>query len=1382
MPMQTESTPTSQPKPSPERRRLFTGKKHWWVGITLIAIFFLVLFFNSYFNIISNVDINPTGTTLTEKFYLSGPDPYYNMRLVDHTVQTGRYPYYSEKDPLLEYPIGESGGRGPLLVMSAIGFSKLLLPFMNESDALGYAMQFLPALFGALLIFPVYFIGKILFGRKAGLVAALLIAIIPIHISSGHGSAYGLFDHDSFNLFLFFLTFCFLIKSIKETDSKRSILYALLAGIPLAALSMVWVEAQFLYTVITVYAIVQLLIDIVTKKVEFRFVRSIAIALFAGYLISWPVTFTGGYLISLPIFLAAGVAVFGGICLLFEKKKIPWVITIPLIAVIGGVVALFLYIINGMSNLPSFLSPLLKISDILFGSGIYGNKVSLTIAEAGTSNMSRTVMSYGPALYWFAWAGFFFLIYQYVKQKGRKDYLLLIVLFAINIWLTSTAGRFLNDMVPIIAILAGWIIWFLISKVDYKQMARNIRNAGGGLRGIRKGVKVYHLIGVLFVAFLVFLPNGFLTLDAAVPSAVTKNGTSNMKYDIFGKNHTSAFGSSSYKEQYWVDAYSWLNNQDTNIANPAQRPAFISWWDYGFYEVAVGGHPAVADNFQDGIPPAANFHTAKSEKEGTAVWIVRLLEGHLKHNKGIFSSEVITTLQKHLGENNTNNITKWMTIRGSSPSYHTPIGANYDVELSKIMRVGEQYYDNAYYHDISQLLNDTLTDDAITWLYHDIQQATGYSIRYYGVEGYDEQIFNIFAFLGDKSNVLNALRIPGKKFNNPEDDFIQVKYVGYYIDPNTGEQGAEGEWNATELNTMSPEDLRLIQVTGTTTVYKEDYFNTMFYRTYIGGQPQQDEQGKLQPSQQQIPCAGLIHFAAEYITTQYPYQYGRVAVVIAKYYEGAFLNGSISCNNTPLQSSDVAIPRVALFDKYGIGHDYTFTDAQGNFSLIAPAGNITLQISYYSYSGELLLKYIIFNQTNNSLYSPITDDEAMRRPGAQYQRNFTITINQSTVEGFVYNDNNNNGSYEPAIDSPLSGVTVQLKDELFSNQVDPVVTNATGHYIFNNLYPSTYNLSAVENGFTLHSKSIGVEPDHLFYNVSKPKPAAMKGVVYYDADADKAYTTGEEISNVQVQLSYTKLDDTEMIIGSTTSDAKGSYSFSALVPGEYTLNATKQNSITGYLDYLTEQTTTLAANTTTWLNISLTYAPVTVSGNTLYGTTKVNDITITFAPDTSVENNTAKRVASTSDAAGSYVAQLTPGSYNISVDKREGLTQVYSFTGQLTLSVGQGVASYQIALIKHSVTVSGTTKYNTVGKANMTINFLRNETVINNTASDTSKISSTGGIYTVELTPGSYNVTIEELVNETGQNITYRFKGDITVNTGDTPRTLTIILTREESP
>ncbi|MBN1280800.1 MAG: glycosyltransferase family 39 protein, partial [Candidatus Thermoplasmatota archaeon] len=792
----------STPATKVTERKHRQWKKNWWIGITLVVIFFLVLFMNSYFNFVSNVNINPNGTALSDTFYLSGPDPYYNMRLVENTAQTGRFPYFTSADPLLAYPFGKSGGRAPLLVMSAVGFSQLLTPFMSEADALGYAMQFIPALFGALLVFPVYFLGKILFGRKAGLLAALFIALIPIHISSGHGSAYALFDHDSFNLFLFFLTFLFLILCIKEKDTKRSLLYALLAGIPLAALSMVWVEAQFLYTVITVYAVIQLLIDLFTNKVEERFVIGIVVALFTGFLVSWPITYASGVLLDLPFYLAAGLAAFGGLCILFKRRHIPWVVSYPLIAGVAAAAALFLYIVYTNPQTFSLFAPLSAISELLYGAGIYGSKVSLTIAEAGTYNISRTVMSYGPALYWIAWAGFVFLFYQFLKQKGRRDYLFIIALFIINIWLTSTAGRFLNDMVPLIALLAGYIVWYIIEKIDYKQMARNIRNAGGGLRGLRKGVKIYHLFGVLFVAFLIFLPNGFLTLDAAVPSAVTKNGTSNMKYDIFGEDHTSAFGSSSYKEQYWVDAYSWLSKQDTDISEPAERPGYISWWDYGFYEVAVGGHPTVADNFQDGIPPASNFHTATSEKEGIAVWIVRLLEGNRRdNNENAFSPEVIATLDTHLGVNNSTKVRTWMLNPQSSPSYNSPIGAAYDAELSTLISVGEQYRENAYYHDIVALFNESLNDEEVTWLYHDIQQATGYSIRYYGVEGYDEQIFNIFAFLSDKSNILTALRTAGTQFYNPEDDFIQVQYTGYTVNTD-GTPGPDGQWTAQELNDM----------------------------------------------------------------------------------------------------------------------------------------------------------------------------------------------------------------------------------------------------------------------------------------------------------------------------------------------------------------------------------------------------------------------------------------------------------------------------------------------------------------------------------------------------------------------------------------------------
>jgi len=114
-------------------------KKNWWITISLVSVFLLVLFLNSYFNVTSGDTFNPDGDGL-DRYYLSGPDPYYNMRLVDETLygeNAGHYPFYSEGDPLLNYPLGRSGGRAPLFNMMAIGFSNLLTPFMDEIAAVG---------------------------------------------------------------------------------------------------------------------------------------------------------------------------------------------------------------------------------------------------------------------------------------------------------------------------------------------------------------------------------------------------------------------------------------------------------------------------------------------------------------------------------------------------------------------------------------------------------------------------------------------------------------------------------------------------------------------------------------------------------------------------------------------------------------------------------------------------------------------------------------------------------------------------------------------------------------------------------------------------------------------------------------------------------------------------------------------------------------------------------------------------------------------------------------------------------------------------------------------------------------------------------------------
>jgi dolichyl-phosphooligosaccharide-protein glycotransferase len=1380
----TKTVATESPAAPKSHRfsiRSVKARKNFWVGVTLIAIFFLVLFFNTYFNLTSNANINSQGTDLTSKFYLSGPDPYYNMRLVENTSQTGTFPYYYVNDPLLNYPIGQTGGRGPLMVMSAIAFSKVLTPFMSPSDALGFAMQFIPALFGALLVFPVYLIGRIIFGRKEGIIAALLIAIIPIEVSSGHGSAFALFDHDSFNLLMYFMTFLFFLISFKEKDRIKSILYAVLAGVPLAALTMVWTEAEFLYAVLAVYIVVQLIIDVILNKTSVQFVRSSAIMMFTGFFVSLPVIIHTPTPISLPFFLALGVTLFGAACLFFRWRKVPWIVSIPVVAIVAGAAAGLLYIVWAFPNmLPNVLEPLSRIANIVYGTGIYGNKVSLTIAEAGTYNISRTVMSYGPAVYWLAWLGFVFVLYRYATHRDRRDYMFIIVLFLVQLWLTSTAGRFLNDMVPIIALLSGLIIWFVIAKIDYKKMIKNIQNAGGGFRGLRRGVKLTHIIGVLFVVFIVLVPNTFLALDAAVPSAITKNGTSNLKADVFGSNFSGAFGGSSYKEQYWVAAYDWLRTQDANVS-PAQRPAYISWWDYGFYEVAVGKHPTVADNFQDGIPAAANFQTALGEKQGVAVWTIRLLLANAEKNGGQVTPAVRQALYKSLNasgnntnasKNNTaNKLIGWVENPKSAPSYLAPIGAQYDKNVSKEVLVGSQWPENAVYLDGVQLLNASLNDDQMTWLYHNIQNATGKSIRYYGVEGYDEQIFNIFAFLADKSNSLIALRTSGKTIANPEDDFMQIRYTGYQLNADNT-PGQEQTWSAQEINNMTAAQRNKIQISSTTTVYKQAYFDTMFYQTYIGLPPSQDSSGNLQASSQQLPTYAMKHFAAEYVSPYPYYGGGKSAVVIAKYYEGAFLNGTVkSVNGSPMP-----YVHVIVLDNYGFPHDNVYTDANGTFSLISPGGNVTLLLTYPG--DELLLHKVRLNETNNSLYAPITDQQAMRIPGANYTRQFSFAINNSNLTGYVYNDVNGNKSYDPGVDQPVPGATVYLADLFFARNIPNATTDSNGQYHFANIPPSKYNVSAIQDGFTLNTTEVNVEPGLFWHNISKPKLAGVKGLIYKDANNNGKPDVGEAQPGVNVSLRYTALSGKQTIVRQMTTDSTGNYQFASLVPGQYAINASMRGTASNLL-YANEVPVKLNANVTAVQNISLVYAKVAVSGKATLNGTGLGNIPIQFTPNGLVKNNTAVTGSATADKNGTYIARLAPGSYNVTINKQMGSTSVYKFSGQIVIAPGQNPITYDIAVSKVSTTVTGMASYNGIPYANVTVSF-KPDGSHNNTAILATAKTNTTGQYTVELAPGNYNITATGTtkVNGTNQTITSTTTQHLTILAGQAKTVINVVMTR----
>lgn len=1258
-------------------QRALLSKEKAITAFSLFVAFMVTFLLAAYFNYTSGVGINPKGDCLEDKFYLSGPDPYYNMRLIEKTIETGRYPYlgglYGGLDPLLNYPLGGSGGRPPLFNMITIASAKFLSLFMNLDDAIGYSMQFLPSIYGALLVVPVYFIGRILFNRKAGIIAAFLVPLIPIHISSGHGSSYSLYDHDSFILLLTATTIMFLMMSLKEKDAKKGLLFAILSGIFVGAISLTWVATRYIYALIAVYAIMQMVINMVRLEIDTRVAKYPSISLITGYLVAFPLYFTKhAFKPAVSFYILLAVLAFSAIYIVTLKKKIPWIISLPVISciIVGGL--LFLYYAKDSTS-PA-LAPFSYMGKVLFG-GVYHTKVSETIAEATTFGISRTFLSFGPALYLIAWFGFIYLIlWKRLIRKWEPFFVLLSVWFLIEVYLSASAGRFLNDLVPLVAILSGSVIEFMLTGINYSKLIKGIKSTGG-FRGLRKHLKPLHVFGVVFVVFVVILPNVFLSLDAAVPAM--------KKAEFFGKDYRAGFGLSLHTEKYWVDALKWIREQNEHIKDESKRPAFIAWWDYGFYCVAVAKVPTVADNFQEGIAAAGNFLTAQSEQEAVAVFMVRLVQGDMKKNNGKISEGVKKIFERYLGNYSADLIEIFENPKGhKNSSYGKIVSEKYG---------GKKYIvreENAMYHDATKFLVDHLDDENLTMLYRDLQIETGKCIRYCGVEGYDMNIFNVFTFLTDKGSF---------GYETYEDDFF--KY--YLISEKTGKKYTPDEFRElTEGKTRA----EIREEYGGMEPYvekKDPFFKSMAYRIYVGPVDKGTYtnysssgyfHGLLRLNNIYFPTYGLKHFVAEYIspvTKEKPLIfargsecYGMPAVVIAKYYEGAVINGDITCDGKPLRAA-VAVEKETQGTKVKIKHDMVFADVNGHFRLLAPAGNITLRVYLISGRKELTIKEITFNATNGS-FAPISEQEATRRPGFNYVRNITIKVNSSYLGGYVFNDTNSNGSYDPGIDEAIPNLEVKLRN-LVTGSLFFTRTNESGYYDFSDLLPGLYEFTITENGIEIYrNDSFFLASGSHYINISRPKPSIVKGTIYFDRNGNLSYDPGEEIKGAKVSLVYTKANK---LVAEKTSNESGSFYFDSILPGNYLINVSVINSSTGMPMYVASKSIDVKENKTVVENISLELAKVEVSGYTTFNGTPIGNVFINFLP-ADIENNTAEPASATSnESTGYFEVLLKPGTYNVTAYKEETINQTnqtirYRYSGYLEVPVGSEPIRVNIVLAR----------------------------------------------------------------------------------------------------
>jgi len=306
-------------------------------------------------------------------------DAVFHMRLVENMIENFPHKIWFEVFTL--YPNGQVFHFGPLWTYM-IAITSLILgagsPSLELTRTIG---AYFPGIFGALVVFPAYFIGKEVFDRRVGLLSAFLVAIMPGQFLSR--SVMGFTDHHVGEVFfstLFLMFFIMAIKSAKGKDIsladiqnknwnklKLPVVISIFAGIAFGLYMLQWSSGVFFGGIVAIFIILQYIID----HIRGRSVEGLCFVSVITFLAAFPLilfffdpknSFASSQYSYLHILITAGSAIFflllGLLSIKMREKMIPIIyypVSIASIYAIGLIIAK-LFIPAVFSNFTRFFA------------------------------------------------------------------------------------------------------------------------------------------------------------------------------------------------------------------------------------------------------------------------------------------------------------------------------------------------------------------------------------------------------------------------------------------------------------------------------------------------------------------------------------------------------------------------------------------------------------------------------------------------------------------------------------------------------------------------------------------------------------------------------------------------------------------------------------------------------------------------------------------------------------------------------------------------------------------------------------------------------------------------------------------------------------------
>ncbi len=586
------------------RRSVCAAHRAVVYALVLVILFLVALFLRSYFAL--------------DRCFLPGfvnfqeTDPYYHVRAIEHLVDN--FPHPLKWDPYALHPGGQYVAMAPFLDWTAAALA-LILGAGTPSLALIHATcAWLPAVWGALTIVPVYFLGVILRNARVGLLAAATLAVLPGPFLKR--TSLGYVDHHIAETFLSLLTVLFLLGILGTCSSKgntkgsgaslsngdwwhRRGLTATLCGLSLGCYLLSWIGGSllvlFLFVALTIYLAVEF---VRSRSVHWSCFR-VAIAWTIALLMVIPFRDVPGFSYHVVALLGSGLYIItaSGMAWVIERRRgrrAIFPIGLMLLAIVGLI---------GFRLMAAGIFDEVLRSISRFASGAAGT----FIIEARPLLYEGDSFSLRPAFAMFQTAavaavlGAGLLAYRVFRNSAPGGVIFAVWTIGVVV-ATLVQERFAYYLVVNVAVLSGYF-WSALLDLSARGSAQ------------RSPRRQWMWTAVAYVIF--FTIGLYPSASAAYAFARQPVGP--------------------HKD--WLEAMSWLRQHSPEPFNdpkffaqrydqfaihgeatkPRAKYSVMCSWDHGYWVTGMARRVPTANPTQSGLGTSAVFFAAQSEEDAARI-------------------------------------------------------------------------------------------------------------------------------------------------------------------------------------------------------------------------------------------------------------------------------------------------------------------------------------------------------------------------------------------------------------------------------------------------------------------------------------------------------------------------------------------------------------------------------------------------------------------------------------------------------------------------------------------------------------------------------------------------------------------------------------------